>query len=89
MMHLVTSWTHQMIAWRYFNYKKTRIKLLRGLGDDGVCFAGSLEAQLTIFSDSDCVVGGGIQMTSKNWYHHADKGLPFKKSFLNNNFLDV
>ncbi|KAI9549774.1 putative acetolactate synthase isozyme 3 large subunit-like [Daphnia sinensis] len=57
---------HQMIAWRYFNYKKTRTQVTSGgLGTMGFALPAALGAQLHDYSRQViCVVGdGGIQMT--------------------------
>ena len=57
---------HQMIAWRYFDFKRSRTQVTSGgLGTMGFGLPAALGAQMVDFSRQViCVVGdGGIQMT--------------------------
>jgi len=58
---------HQMIALRYFNYKKTRTQVTSGgLGTMGFALPAAFRSQLTIFRGTGCLCwleDGGIQMT--------------------------
>lgn len=83
---------HQMIAWRYFNYKKTRTQVTSGgLGTMGFALPAALGAQLHDFSRQViCVVGdGGIQMTIQELGTIMQTKAPVKIVLLNNNFLGM
>ncbi|MFC3415776.1 biosynthetic-type acetolactate synthase large subunit [Algoriphagus hitonicola] len=83
---------HQMIAWRYFNYKKTRTQVTSGgLGTMGFALPAALGAQLYDYSRQViCVVGdGGIQMTIQELGTIMQTKAPVKIVLLNNNFLGM
>jgi acetolactate synthase-1/2/3 large subunit len=83
---------HQMIAWRYFNYKKTRTQVTSGgLGTMGFALPAALGAQLHDYSKQViCVVGdGGIQMTIQELGTIMQTKAPVKIVLLNNNFLGM
>ena len=83
---------HQMIAWRYFNYKKTRTQITSGgLGTMGFALPAALGAQLHDYSRQViCVVGdGGIQMTIQELGTIMQTKAPVKIILLNNNFLGM
>jgi acetolactate synthase I/II/III large subunit len=83
---------HQMIAWRYFNYKKSRTQVTSGgLGTMGFALPAALGAQLHDFSRQViCVVGdGGIQMTIQELGTIMQTKAPVKIVLLNNNFLGM
>ena len=83
---------HQMIAWRYFNYKKTRTQVTSGgLGTMGFALPAALGAQLHDFSRQViCVVGdGGIQMTIQELGTIMQTKAPVKIVLLNNNYLGM
>lgn len=83
---------HQMIAWRYFNYKKTRTQVTSGgLGTMGFALPAALGAQLHDYSRQViCVVGdGGIQMTIQELGTIMQTKAPVKIVLLNNNFLGM
>ncbi|SDC92194.1 acetolactate synthase, large subunit [Algoriphagus faecimaris] len=83
---------HQMIAWRYFNYKKTRTQVTSGgLGTMGFALPAALGAQLYDYSRQViCVVGdGGIQMTIQEFGTIMQTKAPVKIVLLNNNFLGM
>ena len=83
---------HQMIAWRYFNYKKTRTQVTSGgLGTMGFALPAALGAQLHDYSQQViCVVGdGGIQMTIQELGTIMQTKAPVKIVLLNNNYLGM
>lgn len=83
---------HQMIAWRYFNYKKPRTQVTSGgLGTMGFALPAALGAQMFDFSRQVvCVVGdGGIQMTIQELGTIMQTKAPVKIVLLNNNFLGM
>ncbi len=83
---------HQMIAWRYFNYKKSRTQVTSGgLGTMGFALPAALGAQMYDFSRQViCVVGdGGIQMTIQELGTIMQTKAPVKIVLLNNNFLGM
>ena len=83
---------HQMIAWRYFNYKKPRTQVTSGgLGTMGFALPAALGAQMYDFSRQVvCVVGdGGIQMTIQELGTIMQTKAPVKIVLLNNNFLGM
>jgi acetolactate synthase-1/2/3 large subunit len=83
---------HQMIAWRYFNYKKTRTQVTSGgLGTMGFALPAALGAQMCDFSRQVvCVVGdGGIQMTIQEFGTIMQTKAPVKIILLNNNYLGM
>ncbi|QYH41135.1 biosynthetic-type acetolactate synthase large subunit [Algoriphagus sp. NBT04N3] len=83
---------HQMIAWRYFNYKKTRTQVTSGgLGTMGFALPAALGAQLHDYSRQViCVVGdGGIQMTIQELGTIMQTKAPVKIVLLNNNYLGM
>lgn len=83
---------HQMIAWRYFNYKKTRTQITSGgLGTMGFALPAALGAQLYDYSRQViCVVGdGGIQMTIQELGTIMQTKAPVKIVLLNNNYLGM
>lgn len=83
---------HQMIAWRYFNYKKTRTQVTSGgLGTMGFALPAALGAQLYDYSRQViCVVGdGGIQMTIQELGTIMQTKAPVKILLLNNNYLGM
>ncbi|WP_339923796.1 biosynthetic-type acetolactate synthase large subunit [uncultured Cyclobacterium sp.] len=83
---------HQMVAWRYFNYKTTRTQVTSGgLGTMGFALPAALGAQLHDYSrEVICVVGdGGIQMTIQELGTIMQTKAPVKVVLLNNNFLGM
>jgi len=83
---------HQMIAWRYFNYKKSRTQVTSGgLGTMGFALPAALGAQMFDFSRQVvCVVGdGGIQMTIQEFGTIMQTKAPVKIILLNNNYLGM
>lgn len=83
---------HQMIAWRYFHYKKPRTQVTSGgLGTMGFALPAALGAQMYDFSRQVvCVVGdGGIQMTIQELGTIMQTKAPVKIVLLNNNFLGM
>lgn len=83
---------HQMISWRYFNYKKPRTQVTSGgLGTMGFALPAALGAQMYDFSRQViCVVGdGGIQMTIQELGTIMQTKAPVKIVLLNNNFLGM
>ncbi|WP_026955784.1 biosynthetic-type acetolactate synthase large subunit [Algoriphagus vanfongensis] len=83
---------HQMIAWRYFNYKKTRTQVTSGgLGTMGFALPAALGAQMYDYSRQVvCVVGdGGIQMTIQELGTIMQTKAPVKVVLLNNNYLGM
>ncbi|MEX2513784.1 MAG: biosynthetic-type acetolactate synthase large subunit, partial [Cyclobacteriaceae bacterium] len=83
---------HQMVAWRYFEYKKTRTQITSGgLGTMGFALPAALGAQLHDYSRQViCVVGdGGIQMTFQELGTIMQTKAPVKVVLLNNNFLGM
>ncbi|WP_133555951.1 biosynthetic-type acetolactate synthase large subunit [Algoriphagus boseongensis] len=83
---------HQMIAWRYFNYKKPRTQITSGgLGTMGFALPAALGAQLYDYSRQViCVVGdGGIQMTIQELGTIMQTKAPVKIVLLNNNYLGM
>ena len=83
---------HQMIAWRYYNYKKTRTQVTSGgLGTMGFALPAALGAQLHNYSRQViCVVGdGGIQMTIQELGTIMQTKAPVKIVLLNNNYLGM
>ncbi|GMQ31190.1 biosynthetic-type acetolactate synthase large subunit [Algoriphagus confluentis] len=83
---------HQMIAWRYFNYKKPRTQVTSGgLGTMGFALPAALGAQLYDYSRQViCVVGdGGIQMTIQELGTIKQTKAPVKIVLLNNNYLGM
>lgn len=83
---------HQMIAWRYFDFKKSRTQVTSGgLGTMGFGLPAALGAQMADFSRQViCVVGdGGIQMTIQELGTIMQTKAPVKIILLNNNFLGM
>ena len=83
---------HQMIAWRYFDYKKTRTQVTSGgLGTMGFALPAALGAQLYDYKKQViCVVGdGGIQMTIQELGTIMQTKAPVKVVLLNNNYLGM
>jgi acetolactate synthase-1/2/3 large subunit len=83
---------HQMVAWRYFEYKTTRTQVTSGgLGTMGFALPAALGAQLHDYSQQViCVVGdGGIQMTIQELGTIMQTKAPVKVVLLNNNFLGM
>ncbi|GAB2492958.1 biosynthetic-type acetolactate synthase large subunit [Algoriphagus taiwanensis] len=83
---------HQMIAWRYFNYKKPRTQVTSGgLGTMGFALPAALGAQLHDYSRQViCVAGdGGIQMTIQELGTIKQTKAPVKIVLLNNNYLGM
>ncbi|MFD2202365.1 biosynthetic-type acetolactate synthase large subunit [Shivajiella indica] len=83
---------HQMIAWRYFDYKKTRTQVTSGgLGTMGFALPAALGAQLHDYKKQViCVVGdGGIQMTIQELGTIMQTKAPVKVVLLNNNYLGM
>jgi acetolactate synthase-1/2/3 large subunit len=83
---------HQMISWRYFNYKKPRTQVTSGgLGTMGFALPAALGAQMHDFSRQViCVAGdGGIQMTIQELGTIMQTKAPVKIVLLNNNFLGM
>jgi acetolactate synthase-1/2/3 large subunit len=83
---------HQMIAWRYFDYKTTRTQVTSGgLGTMGFALPAALGAQLHDFNRQViCVLGdGGIQMTIQELGTIMQTKAPVKIVLLNNNFLGM
>lgn len=83
---------HQMVAWRYFQYKTSRTQVTSGgLGTMGFSLPAALGAQLHDYSkEVICVVGdGGIQMTIQELGTIMQTKAPVKVVLLNNNFLGM
>ncbi|EKB50073.1 biosynthetic-type acetolactate synthase large subunit [Cecembia lonarensis] len=83
---------HQMIAWRYFDYKTTRTQVTSGgLGTMGFALPAALGAQLYDYKRQVvCVVGdGGIQMTIQELGTIMQTKAPVKVVLLNNNYLGM
>jgi acetolactate synthase I/II/III large subunit len=83
---------HQMIAWRYFHFKKSRTQITSGgLGTMGFALPAALGAQLADYSRQVvCVVGdGGIQMTIQELGTIKQTKAPVKIVLLNNNYLGM
>lgn len=83
---------HQMIAWRYFDYKITRTQVTSGgLGTMGFALPAALGAQLYDYNRQVvCVVGdGGIQMTIQELGTIMQTKAPVKVVLLNNNYLGM
>ncbi|AEL26118.1 biosynthetic-type acetolactate synthase large subunit [Cyclobacterium marinum] len=83
---------HQMVAWRYFEYKNSRTQVTSGgLGTMGFSLPAALGAQLHDYSkEVICVVGdGGIQMTIQELGAIMQTKAPVKVVLLNNNFLGM
>jgi acetolactate synthase-1/2/3 large subunit len=83
---------HQMIAWRYFHFKKPRTQVTSGgLGTMGFALPAALGAQLADYSRQVvCVVGdGGIQMTIQELGTIKQTKAPVKIVLLNNNYLGM
>lgn len=83
---------HQMVAWRYFEYKVTRTQVTSGgLGTMGFALPAALGAQLHDYNRQViCVVGdGGIQMTFQELGTIMQTKAPVKVVLLNNNFLGM
>jgi acetolactate synthase-1/2/3 large subunit len=83
---------HQMIAQRYFGFKKSRSNVTSGgLGTMGFCLPAAMGAQLGV--PDRTVVGvvgdGGFQMTIQELGTIAQNKLPVKIMLLNNNFLGM
>ena len=83
---------HQMIAQRYFGFKKSRSNVTSGgLGTMGFCLPAAMGAQLG--APDRTVVGvvgdGGFQMTIQELGTIAQNKLPVKIMLLNNNFLGM
>ncbi|WP_319265748.1 biosynthetic-type acetolactate synthase large subunit [uncultured Draconibacterium sp.] len=83
---------HQMIAQRYFGFKKSRSNVTSGgLGTMGFCLPAAMGAQLG--APDRTVVGivgdGGFQMTIQELGTIAQNRLPVKIMLLNNNFLGM
>ncbi|RZS94754.1 biosynthetic-type acetolactate synthase large subunit [Cecembia calidifontis] len=83
---------HQMIAWRYFDFKTTRTQVTSGgLGTMGFALPAALGAQLYDYKRQViCVVGdGGIQMTIQELGTIMQTKAPVKVVLLNNNYLGM
>ncbi len=83
---------HQMISWRYFDYKTTRTQVTSGgLGTMGFALPAALGAQLYDYKKQViCVVGdGGIQMTIQELGTIMQTKAPVKVVLLNNNYLGM
>jgi acetolactate synthase-1/2/3 large subunit len=83
---------HQMISWRYFQYKESRTQVTSGgLGTMGFALPAALGAQLHDFKRQViCVVGdGGIQMTIQEFGTIMQTKAPVKVVLLNNNYLGM
>lgn len=83
---------HQMISWRYFDYKKTRTQVTSGgLGTMGFALPAALGAQLHDYHRQViCVAGdGGIQMTIQELGTIMQTKAPVKVVLLNNNYLGM
>lgn len=83
---------HQMIAWRYFDFKTTRTQVTSGgLGTMGFALPAALGAQLHDYKKQViCVVGdGGIQMTIQELGTIMQTKAPVKIVLLNNNYLGM
>lgn len=83
---------HQMIAWRYFDFKNTRTQVTSGgLGTMGFALPAALGAQLHDYNRQViCVVGdGGIQMTIQELGTIMQTKAPVKVVLLNNNYLGM
>jgi len=83
---------HQMVAHRYFKFKKSRSNVTSGgLGTMGFCLPAAMGAQIgapdrTVIA----VIGdGGFQMTIQELGTIAQNKLPVKIIILNNNFLGM
>ena len=83
---------HQMIAWRYFDFKQPRTQVTSGgLGTMGFALPAALGAQLHDYKRQViCVVGdGGIQMTIQEFGTIMQTKAPVKVVLLNNNYLGM
>jgi acetolactate synthase I/II/III large subunit len=83
---------HQMIAWRYFDFIKTRTQVTSGgLGTMGFALPAALGAQMYDYNKQViCVVGdGGIQMTIQELGTIKQTQAPVKIVLLNNNYLGM
>lgn len=83
---------HQMISWRYFDYKKSRTQVTSGgLGTMGFALPAALGAQLHDYGRQViCVAGdGGIQMTIQELGTIMQTKAPVKVVLLNNNYLGM
>ncbi len=83
---------HQMVAWRYFQYKQSRTQVTSGgLGTMGFALPAALGSQLHDYNRQViCVVGdGGIQMTVQELGTIMQTKAPVKVVLLNNNFLGM
>lgn len=83
---------HQMVAWRYFDYRMTRTQVTSGgLGTMGFGLPAALGAQLPDYNRQViCVLGdGGIQMTIQELGTIMQTKAPVKVVLLNNNFLGM
>ncbi|MFC0263468.1 biosynthetic-type acetolactate synthase large subunit [Fontibacter flavus] len=83
---------HQMISWRYFDYKKSRTQVTSGgLGTMGFALPAALGAQLHDYDRQViCVAGdGGIQMTIQELGTIMQTKAPVKVVLLNNNYLGM
>lgn len=83
---------HQMIAWRYFDYKQPRTQVTSGgLGTMGFALPAALGAQLHDYNRQViCVCGdGGIQMTIQELGTIMQTKAPVKIVLLNNNYLGM
>ncbi|MBS9522595.1 biosynthetic-type acetolactate synthase large subunit [Litoribacter alkaliphilus] len=83
---------HQMIAWRYFDFKNSRTQVTSGgLGTMGFGLPAALGVQLHNPSRQViCVVGdGGIQMTVQELGTIMQTKAPVKIILLNNNYLGM
>jgi acetolactate synthase-1/2/3 large subunit len=83
---------HQMVAWRYFDYRTTRTQVTSGgLGTMGFGLPAALGAQLPDYNRQViCVLGdGGIQMTIQELGTIMQTKAPVKVVLLNNNFLGM
>lgn len=83
---------HQMVAWRYFDYKVPRTQITSGgLGTMGFALPAALGAQLHDYNRQViCVLGdGGIQMTVQELGTIMQTKAPVKIVLLNNNFLGM
>lgn len=83
---------HQMIAQRYFGFKKSRSNVTSGgLGTMGFCLPAAMGAQLgaPVRTVVGVVGDGGFQMTIQELGTIAQNKLPVKIMLLNNNFLGM
>jgi acetolactate synthase-1/2/3 large subunit len=83
---------HQMVAWRYFDYRTTRTQVTSGgLGTMGFGLPAAFGAQLPDYNRQViCVLGdGGIQMTIQELGTIMQTKAPVKVVLLNNNFLGM